>query len=440
MPEQTTLPTTNLVELFDESDGKLARTIRTETKAHRSSRSIPDTFERRSEEPPSDLWWRLFLQGQPVDFERTQKISTVDLFCGPGGLSLGFREAAAALGMSVESLLAADTDEAATDIHASNHRTRTLVTDSVDAMVDATIRGVGDEARWLYEPEVIDDRFERLVGTVDAVLAGPPCQGHSNLNNKTRRTDTRNELYLSVPAIAVALEAPIVIIENVPTVVNDHGSVVAAASRLLLDSGYNVTTHVLSADKMGWPQTRKRFFLVATKGSGLELADVERALLRPTRDLEWAIGDLQDSADSGQRLDAMPTLNEDSIRRIDWLFDNEAYELINSERPECHQDGTTYGSVYGRLRMDRPAQTITTGFMTPGRGRYVHPTRRRTITPHEAARIQGFPDTYSFQPRTQDVPAHMRQMGKWIGDAVPAPLGYAAGLAALMRAGSTVGR
>lgn len=437
MPDQLTLTETAIKEDYAIDGGTLVRTVKNERGTTESSRALPDDLEIRPDEPLSDLWWRLFLHGVPVQSEPKRTVSTVDLFSGPGGLSLGFAEAAAAMQVGVQSMLAADTDAEATDIHGNNHGTRTLVTDSVDAMVDSMIRGNGDDARWLYEPEVIDHRFERLVGEVDIVLAGPPCQGHSNLNNKTRRDDTRNELYLSVPAIAVALGAPTVIIENVPTVVNDKQGVVGTTVRLLESSGYHVTCHVLSADKMGWPQTRRRFFLVATKSEGPELSEIEQSLLGSTRDLRWAISDLEDSANSGHRLDTVPELNEDSVRRINWLFDNEAYDLVNEQRPECHQDGTTYTSVYGRLSMDKPSQTITTGFMTPGRGRYVHPTRRRVITPREAARIQGFPDSYDFQPRSQDVPAHMRQMGKWIGDAVPTPLGYAAGLTALMRNEST---
>ena len=80
------------------------------------------------------------------------------------------------------------------------------------------------------------------------------------------------------------------------------------------------------------------------------------------------------------------------------FFEHDLYNLPNSERPDCHKDGTTYGSVYGRMFPDRPAPTITTGFMTPGRGRFIHPLLPRTLTPWEAARIQGFPDTYNFFP------------------------------------------
>ena len=72
----------------------------------------------------------------------------------------------------------------------------------------------------------------------------------------------------------------------------------------------------------------------------------------------------------------------------------------------------------------------TTGFNTPGRGRYIHPSDRRTLTPHEAARIQGFPDRFSF--KTIDGSHLTRQhISTFIGNAVPPQLGYAAGVAAL---------
>jgi len=129
-------------------------------------------------------------------------------------------------------------------------------------------------------------------------------------------------------------------------------------------------------------------------------------------------------------MDMASEMIPENRERVDWLFDNGEYDLPNAWRPECHRGGTTYGAVYGRMWPDKPAPTITTGFMTPGRGRYVHPTRRRTLTPREAARIQGFPDTYRFlaDPR---YPPKRKDLAKWIGDAVPMPLGYGAALSAL---------
>jgi DNA (cytosine-5)-methyltransferase 1 len=80
---------------------------------------------------------------------------------------------------------------------------------------------------------------------------------------------------------------------------------------------------------------------------------------------------------------------------------------------------------------DKPAPTLTCGFLSPGRGRFTHPTQARVLTPREAARIQGFPDNYVFDAVENEEPKKTH-LAKWIGDAVPMPLGYAAGLCLLL--------
>jgi DNA (cytosine-5)-methyltransferase 1 len=379
-------------------------------------------------------WWRAYLRGMKPEVAESsyagRTVRTIELFCGPGGLALGFEQACAELGLRSKSLAAVDQDIEAVSVYRKNHDTQMTTTESVSSLVDYQIRGTRGEARFHYEPELIKSEWRDLAGCVDVILAGPPCQGHSNLNNQSRRTDRRNDLYLTVPAIAVAVGAPVVIIENVPSVVHDRLGVVAATIALLEDAGYTVTTGVLNAAKMGWPQTRSRFFLVARRDTApFEIESVSASLADEPRSILWALEGLEDLS-GGHFMEAQAEFSEENLRRIDWLFDNEMYDLSLSERPECHQEGTTYKAVYGRLHPDRPAPTITTGFMTPGRGRYIHPTRRRVLTPREAARLQGFPDTYDFQPNPPAVPFKTK-LGKWIGDAVPMPLGYGAGLAAI---------
>ena len=73
--------------------------------------------------------------------------------------------------------------------------------------------------------------------------------------------------------------------------------------------------------------------------------------------------------------------------------------------------------MYGRLRWDLPAQTITSGFGSIGQGRYMHPTQARALTPHEAARIQGFPDYFEFATVSKRA-----DLATMIGNAVPPAL------------------
>lgn len=373
-------------------------------------------------------WWRAYLDGMvpAAAAGPAGSLRIADLFCGPGGLAQGVRQLAAEAGRETVSELCCDTDAAAVAVYAANHGTRRRLTVSVSSLVDYRLV----DGEFAYPPEILDESIAEAMHGVDLVVAGPPCQGHSNLNNHTRRDDKRNELYLAVPAFAIAAEARAVVIENVPAVVHDQGGVVATAQRLLETAGYQVAAGVLAADAMGWPQTRRRFFLVARRdGPPIPLQQIAELLSDPApRSVWWAIGDGRAVTDD-PALDTPVELSAQNRERVDWLFDNDAHDLGLKERPDCHQDGTTYGSVYGRMRKDRPAGTITTGFLTPGRGRFVHPTERRTLTPGEAARLQGFPKAYRWNVGA--APPTRSQLAKWIGDAVPMPLGYAAALSAL---------
>ncbi len=415
---------------FERADGKILRTL--SYSGRTSVTSVPDLA------PEADglsSWWRAYLGGETPHVVQEglggRPLRTVELFCGPGGLALGFRQACLELGSSATPLFVVDQDEEAVQVHARNHGSRVTSTASVGSLVDYHVRGSREKASFHYPPEIVDDSLGQFVGEVDVVLAGPPCQGHSNLNNQSRRSDPRNELYMTVPAIALALGAPIVIIENVPAVVHDDLGVVAATKAILKAAGYSVTTEVISAAKMGWSQTRSRFFLVARKDRPVvDLMEVQEAFSDDARNVMWAMqgaGELEDPPYMTELAD----LSAENLSRIKWLFDNKAHDLALSERPDCHKDGTTYTSVYGRLHADKPSPTITTGFMTPGRGRYIHPIERRLITPREAARIQAFPDTYCFAPNDEAIPSK-KKITKWIGDAVPMPLGHAAAMAALL--------
>lgn len=381
-------------------------------------------------------WWQSFLRGAPVFSQDSDAqlppLRTVDAFCGCGGLTLGAAQAAIAVGRRVESIAAIDVDDGGLAVHEHNFKTKHVLHASASSLVDFHVGGTGATAKFSYEPEVIDPALGSEVGKVDLFLAGPPCQGHSNLNNKTRREDPRNLLYLTAVALAVGLKARMVLIENVPEVVNDRSEVVAAGKALLAANGYAfVDSGTLAAHELGWAQTRKRYFVVAARQvpstDHLTLKCVANALRREALSLGWAIGDLvRDPSEpvSTGVMDTVPALSEENRARIDWLFKNDEYDLPDKERPDCHKDGHSYKSVYGRMFWEKPAQTITTGFLTPGRGRYIHPARPRVITPREAARIQAFPDSFDFVVNGHE-PAR-NAITKWIGDAVPPILGYAA--------------
>lgn len=345
-------------------------------------------------------------------------------------MTLGMRGAARSIGIDLEVALAADADADALGIYAANHGPAMALTADVQSLVSYKVTGRGETARWGTRPALVNPNMRAFLDPLDVVIAGPPCQGHSNLNNKTRREDARNLLYVTTVAFAVATDARLCIIENVPDVLLDRYEVVSTARTLLVNGGYAVSDAVLSANDYGVGQRRRRHFMVAAKGldEPLVLPGSLNGLEVTPLTLRHAIGDL--AARKGRSImDTVGTLSPDNETRINWLFRNKAYDLPDKQRPDCHRNGHTYPSVYGRMKWDEPTQTITTGFLCPGQGRYVHPSNRRTVTPREAARIQGFPDSYDFCPPS--VPTSRSLLRKVIGDAVPPPLARAVCLAGL---------
>lgn len=382
---------------------------------------------------PTGDWWKTVLTGvkpEYVSAKRSQRsLVLADLFCASGGFSTGFKMAAEALGVSVEVAFAVDTDSEALNVYSANHNPRLVSTRSVVDLVDSQMIFQSDMWKFYYPPEVLTEAVSDLVGYVDVVIGGPPCQGHSNLNNHTRRNDGRNGLYPLVASMAVALESRAVLIENVQAVLHDSHESIPKSVGALINSGWAVDHEVMKANELGWPQTRKRHFLAASKEKEvIALSKVQEALACSPRPLSWAIDDLE-YLQPLTFMDAHSNLSPENVDRVNYLFDEGVFELPNAIRPLKHQDGHTYPSSYGRLKWDEPAGTITTGFMTPGRGRFVHPRQRRPITAHEAARIQGFPDSYVFESGAM-TPGR-GSLAKWIGDAVPIPLGYAAAFSVL---------
>ena len=241
------------------------------------------------------------------------------------------------------------------------------------------------------------------------LLAGPPCQGHSALNNHTRHDDPRNDLYLAVGRVARILKPVAVIVENVRGVGNDRRASVERCKSVLEELGYEVVAKRFDLSTIGVPQRRIRHVLVATKKRPFEwrLPEV------PMRDVRWAIGDLID-LEGATPLDTPSTPTAVNLSRMQWLIKNDEYNLPNERRPRCHQSDHSYHSMYGRLRWDAPAQTITSGFGSMGQGRYVHPSKPRTLTPHEAARLQFLPDFLNF-----DCVKHRTKLAQIIGNVAP---------------------
>ena len=346
------------------------------------------------------------------DFELgDDALTLVDLFSGTGGLSLGVAMAAHEAGLATDIRLALDFESSAVTSYKENF-----------PKANASCRSVEE----LFEPmaggrlTASQRELQETIGHVDILVGGPPCQGHSNLNNHTRRRDPKNRLYLTMVRAAEVLRPSVVMIENVPAVLHDSDNVVQTARERLARAGYIVGDRVIPLVTFGVAQRRKRHLLLGIMEEALPIGahpiDFLADGTRQTRDLRWAIGDLVDNV-SESILDKASRPSAENLRRMKYLLDNDEYDLPNRLRPKCHQREHTYRAMYGRLRWELPSPTITSGFGSMGRGRFMHPSRARCLTPHEAARLQGFPDFFVL-----DTGASRSQLETIIGNAVPPQL------------------
>lgn len=358
-------------------------------------------------ECPSCLEDQAYLRQKrrPSTAALANSVRVADLFCGAGGLSIGIAEACARLGLGFEVALALDSDPMAIKTFQDNVGSHNAISDQIEAVFDGR----------LGSPATAAERaIRKRIGGVDLLVGGPPCQGVSSLNNRTRMDDPRNALYDRMARATEVLRPEVVIIENVPGAAKDTAGVVGATISVLVACGYSTRSLIVEMSALGVPQYRKRLLVIGVAGS-VGVVPVLNALQRGCehpRTVRWAIGDLVGVDSTG--LDAPSRLAKRSQKRIEYLFKQGRYDLPNALRPFCHMKDHSYRSMYGRLAWDTPAQTITSGFGSMGQGRFVHPELHRTLTAHEAARLQTFPDWYAFPAE-----ATRTQIAGLIANAVP---------------------
>ncbi len=160
----------------------------------------------------------------------------VDLFCGCGGLSLGFEKA----GFNI--VAAFDKWEAALHVYNSNFKHSALPLDLID--VKQCVETIGE-----ISP--------------DMIIGGPPCQDFSSAG-KRDEDNGRGNLTVNYAEIISILKPPIFVMENVDRIVKTNKLV--EAKRLFKEAGYGLSFRILDASYCGVPQKRKRFFMVGVIG------------------------------------------------------------------------------------------------------------------------------------------------------------------------------
>lgn len=331
------------------------------------------------------------------------EIVAIDLFCGAGGLTLGLARA------GIRVVRGIDVDGTAGETYEHNN--------PASSFMRGDVRSV--DSRDLL------DGVDR--GGSELLLAGcAPCQPFSRHVRGARRDDRRSLMVRFADLVADTLPDH-VLAENVPQFMGCryHGRML----RTLRDCGYSYDEGVVDAADYGVPQHRRRYILLASRRQQVRIParthGAGRARYRTVHD---AIASYP-PVTQGESYAAIPNhcasglseRNRERMRRTP--VDGGSRKDVAGMTLQCHDGHDGHSDVYGRMRWDRPAPTLTCRCNSISNGRFAHPEQDRGMTVREAAAIQTFPDDYVFcSPSMRDNAAH-------VGNAVPVLLAETLGRA-----------
>lgn len=327
-----------------------------------------------------------------------KKYAVLDLFCGVGGLSHGF------VMEKFEILAGIDYDNSCKFAFESNNKAPFI-------QKDLTVISSKD----------IKALFKRE--TPKILIGCAPCTSFSSLTQKYKGHDQWKLLY-SFGRIIREVKPDIVSMENVPRLLEyDNGKVFNDFLNILISNKYHVFYKIVNAADYGVPQKRRRLILLASRYGDISLKDGTHKKEEHVT-VKQSIGQLP-KIDAGETCSSDPlhrarNLNSINKKRIIATPEGGSWKNWSKELVlECHKKktGKSFSSVYGRMKWDEVAPTLTTLCTGYGNGRYGHPVQNRAISLREAAILQSFPESYEFINPAASI--NYSNIEKHIGNAVP---------------------
>ncbi len=315
----------------------------------------------------------------------------IDLFCGAGGLSLGFNRA------GFENVFAVDSNLGFARTYKRNFPEHKLIVEDVR--------------------NIDNDRILELAETkeIDVIVGGPPCQGFSIAGNigRTFLDDERNRLFKDFVRFVQCLKPKMFVMENVAAMATHmKGKTIKRIVAAFQEAGcgYKVKYEVLNSVEYGVAQERRRIVIVGVR-SDLETEffyPKKRKLILTVKDV---IGDLP-KLFSGQKSD-IP--NHVAMEHSEQMLEKMSYVKDGGDRSDIPEEiRPKSGDVrkYIRYNSKKPSVCVT-GDMR----KIFHYEQNRALTARELARIQSFPDDFIFEGTSL-------QIQQQIGNAVPPKLAY----------------
>lgn len=182
---------------------------------------------------------------------KTNFVNSLDLFCGAGGITHGFKEA------GIRSKIGLDFEKSACITIKANNPEIDIICDDIT------------------DPSVKESIIEKAIkSNVEIVCGGPPCQGFSHAG-KRFIDDPRNELFKHFIDVVAGVNPKIVVMENVEGMLTfQNGEIYRQIIELFTSIGYKTEGRMLYAHKYGVPQKRKRVIIICVKND-LEIEPFE---------------------------------------------------------------------------------------------------------------------------------------------------------------------
>lgn len=321
----------------------------------------------------------------------------VSLFCGPGGLDEGFRQA------GFKTMLAYDQEEHCVNTHKHNHASKQEGRQGKALKED--LSDIETQQVRFHWKEVSTNAPTGLVG-------GPPCQSFSHSNVFKKDDDPRDELVAHYARILTAWQEGLhfFVFENVTALFSDkHIEKYNEFKNLADEAGFEVHEETLNAKDFGVPQHRKRVFVVGISREHY-----------PNHDFEFPEGTCEQIRTVGDVLREMPEpthyqhgLDPEDIRTHPnhWCSRPISEKFSNGS---ITPGETTKSRSFRALAWDQPSYTVAYG----NREVHVHPDCERRLSIYEAMKLQGFDRDYELL-------GNMGQQVTMISDAVPPPVAEA---------------
>lgn len=316
---------------------------------------------------------------------KKQNYNYVDLFCGAGGMSLGFDKA------GFKNIFSVEYDKQIANTYNNNFPSHNLFVGDIKNLSEKDINNYINGLK------------------VDVVVGGPPCQGFSLAGNNGRTfvDDPRNYLFKEFVRVVDIIKPSIFVMENVSRVaIHNGGETLAEIIKTFNKIGYDVKSKVLQAADYGVPQKRQRIFIVGTRETNTFEYPVKEDSLMTIKD---AIDDLPPLM-SGEKSNIPNHIamnhSEQMLKKMSYIPDGGDRSYI----PESIRPKSGDSRKYIKYDSNKPSFTVT------GDNRKIfHYSQNRALTGRELARIQTFPDDFIFYGNSGSIQQQ-------IGNAVPPKL------------------